>query len=122
MIHNQKLGDEGERLAAEFLESQGYLIREKKWRSGHSEIDLIAEKDEVLVFVEVKTRKSTAFGFPEESVSMAKQSHLARGAEFYLESCGWNGEIRFDIISIVKGKDKAIEIHHIRDAFFPKKK
>lgn len=120
MSSGNKLGQEGEALAAAWLGKEGYEILERNWRSGHSEIDLIARKEDIIVFVEVKTRKNADFGFPEDSVDAAKEKSLARGARDYLEKNKLDNEIRFDIISIIKAAGRVPEIYHIPDAFFPK--
>jgi putative endonuclease len=118
MIHHQYTGKRGERLAAAFLCNAGYEILQTNWRWKHAEIDIIARHNDVLVFVEVKTRSSTIYGLPEESVSQAKQCKLAEAAEAYLEQTRHKGEIRFDIISILVQKNRC-EILHLKDAFFP---
>ena len=73
----------GEDLATSLLLQKGYRILERNWRCGHLEVDIIAENDEYLVIVEVKTRKSSAFGSPEFFVDMQKQRHLIRAALYY---------------------------------------
>lgn len=115
MGNNIKSGQEGERLAAEYLQNKGFLILETNYRVRKSEIDIIASKGELMVFVEVKLRRNADYGFPEEAVDEKKWNKITEGAEAYLEKCGWNGIIRFDIISILKGR--VIEIVHIEDAF-----
>ena len=116
MGNNKKLGTEGERLAAEYLKSKGYEILERNFRSGKSEIDLITLKERTLVFVEVKIRSRTDYGMPEDWVTEHQTEMIIEGAENYLEERNWEGEIRFDIISIIK---KSVpEIEHFEDAFY----
>jgi putative endonuclease len=115
MGNNIKSGQEGERLAAEYLQKKGFLICETNYRAGKSEIDIIAIKGELMVFVEVKLRKSANYGYPEEAVNEKKWEKITEGAEAYLEKNRWNGIIRFDIISILKANKP--EITHIEDAF-----
>jgi putative endonuclease len=79
------LGRTGERLAAEELTRQGYSILERNFRCLHGEIDLIAVDGEDLVFVEVKTRRGTAYGLPEEAVTARKQQKLIQVATYYLD-------------------------------------
>ena len=81
----QGLGRTGERLAAEALISRGYQIRERNFRCLHGEIDLVAEHEQDLVFVEVKTRRGSAYGFPEEAVTPRKQRKLLEVATYYLD-------------------------------------
>lgn len=115
MGNNKKLGTEGERLAEEYLTGKGYAILERNYRAGRSEIDLIARDGSVLVFVEVKMRSSVDYGYPEDSVDDRKAGQITAGAEEYLERHDWEGDIRFDIVSIIK---KSIpEIEHFEDAF-----
>lgn len=98
--HNQ-LGEHGEALACTHLEELGYRILERNWRYDRAEIDIIAEKEGLLVVVEVKTRNTEFFGRPSEFVSERKQELLMKAAEAYLESEGLQSEVRFDIVGIV---------------------
>ena len=82
----RRLGRKGEDIARRKLESDGYSVLHANYRVGRLEIDLVAEKDGVLVFVEVRTRKGRGFGPPEESLTPAKQSHLVDAAQAYLEA------------------------------------
>ena len=113
MRNNLKKGRKAEERAAHFLLEKGYEILEKNYRYSYSEIDLIALNKEVLVFVEVKSRKSTNFGFPEEAVTEAKQTAVKRAAEAYILKTDWKKDIRFDIIAI----NGINEIEHFEDAF-----
>ncbi len=117
MAIQQEIGDKGEELAANYLKSKGYSILEKNFRARKSEIDLICQKDNLLVFVEVKTRSSTKFGNPESFVNEAKAAKVIEGAEAYIEINNWNEAIRFDIISIIFGGVKP-EVEHFKDAFY----
>lgn len=114
----QNLGDEGEMMASEFYQSHAYLIRDKNWRFGHLEIDIIAENQEALVFCEVKTRSSNCMGQPEEFVTRQKQKNVIRAANFYMNKFAIQKEVRFDVVSILKTKDKT-ELTHIPNAFLP---
>ncbi|HRI00980.1 MAG TPA: YraN family protein [Saprospiraceae bacterium] len=114
----QMIGIQGEQWAAEFLENKGYQILEKNWRYSKAEIDLIAKKNEILVFVEVKTRTYDFFGSPEEFVSLKKQNLIAEAASVYMEQIGHQWEIRFDVIGILAKTGKPIRIEHFEDAWF----
>ena len=116
MGKNNELGLEGEQLAVEYLKKKAWIIHEMNYRFSRSEIDLIASKDNLLIFVEVKTRTNTTFGLPEEFVDDKKAQNIIKGADHYIGKMDWKGNVRFDIISIVK--KKRIEIKHIEDAFF----
>jgi len=106
-------------MAVNLLLQKGYRILERNWRCGHLEVDIIAENDDFLVMVEVKTRKSTAFGSPEMFVDRQKQWHLIRAAIRYAKFKGVTKEIRFDIISVINSP-KIQEIKHIENAFKPR--
>ncbi len=110
-------GREGERLAAEYLEKKGYRIRERNLRVGHQEIDLVAEREGWIVFVEVKARSSTSFGQPEDFVDEAKGARIVEAADVYLTDIGWEGNVRFDIVAITFRPGEP-EILHIEDAFY----
>jgi putative endonuclease len=110
----------GEAAAADLLEQKGWRIAERNWRSGRCEVDIIAwAKDDLLVFVEVKTRSSEGFGGPEGAIDARKQNMLARAAGIYMESIGYEWEIRFDTVAVVLYKGAIAEIRHIEDVFFP---
>lgn len=115
MGNNKELGLEGEQLAADYLAGKGYIILHKNYRFKRAEIDLIAERDNVLVFVEVKYRKSNAFGFPETFVTERKQELMYSAAENYVSDKDPGCDIRFDIIAITKGVIPDIE--HFENAF-----
>ena len=87
-------------MAAEFLMRQGYEILERNFRVPGGELDLIAETDAVLVFVEVKTRSNDRFGQPAEAVDRRKQEHMRRAAAYYLMLYPAEKEVRFDVIEI----------------------
>ena len=84
MNHKQTIGRWGEHSATEYLEQQGYIILVRNFRAGRGEIDIIARQENILVFVEVKTRSSNRYGYPEHSVTPAKRIHLLAAAEKYL--------------------------------------
>lgn len=109
-------GNKGESIAEAYLSEKGYEILARNYRFKRAEIDIIASKENVLVFVEVKTRRSTRFGFPEESVTERKSRKVISAAENYIEETGWKKDIRFDVISVNIGT--AVEIEHIEDAFY----
>ena len=97
----QRLGQWGERLAADYLIEQGYLILDRNVRTKYGEIDLIASKDKVTVFIEVKTRRSTALGFPEISVDRKKQKKLVETAQAFIQEKPDLGDAwRIDVIAI----------------------
>lgn len=103
-------------MAAAYLQKQGYTIIHRNYRHKRAEIDLIAEKDGLLVFVEVKTRSSDTFGYPEEAVNRRKERMLLHAADTYIQQQKWEKDARFDIIAITLTAPEPI-IHHIEDAF-----
>jgi len=115
---NREKGRKGENLAVTYLETRGYKILDRNWIFEKIELDIIAEKDGIVVFVEVKARKNNDYGYPEEGVNVAKQENILEAAEEYLDAKDLDQEIRFDIISItgVAGHEN---IHHIMDAISP---
>jgi len=113
----QTFGKKGEDLACDFLTNLGYKIVARNYRFKRSEIDVICKGSDVLIFVEVKTRSSRNFGEPESFVSASQQKAINRAAEGYLSESDWSGDIRFDIISIVKSNHEE-EVFHIKDAFY----
>jgi putative endonuclease len=115
--HND-LGKLGENLATDFLKAHGYTILQNNWRFGSDEIDILAKKENFLIVVEVKTRKSDFFGSPETAVNRTKQKFLIREANAYILKENLDMEVRFDIISIVTRKAEPV-IEHIEDAFYP---
>jgi putative endonuclease len=115
--HNEK-GLSGEKLAALYLSQKGYDVLEKNWKFQHAEIDIIAQKDNVLVIAEVKTRSSNFFGEPEEFVTKQKQQHLIRATNAYIEKKNVDLEVRFDIVSVIFIGNNH-RVYHIEDAFHP---
>ena len=116
--HQQILGQEGENIATKYLIEKGYIILKRNFRWGHAEVDIIAQFNSQLVVVEVKTRNTSKYGDPEQSVSLKKQQLLAQATEAYLIVNNLDLTIRYDIISIIKNQYKT-EITHLEDAFWP---
>ncbi|MBK8846861.1 MAG: YraN family protein [Bacteroidetes bacterium] len=119
MAQHNDLGKAGETLAANFLREKCYILCESQYRYKKSEIDIIAKTENILVFIEVKTRSSAVFGEPEEQISTKKQEMMIAGANAYIEEKGWQGESRFDVISIILSPSTPAVIKHIEDAFYP---
>lgn len=115
MTDKIKTGNKGEEVAAQHLVSQGYEIVARNYRYKHAEIDLIVKKQNLLVFVEVKTRRQDSFGTPESFVSAKKAAKVMEGAEHYVFSMAWHGPIRFDIVAVSGHSSDSIE--HFEDAF-----
>ncbi len=118
MAEFHELGKLGEKIAAKYLRAKGYRILEQNYRYAKHEIDIIAEDEEYLVIVEVKTRESAAFGEPESFVTRQKQRSIIWAANAYINWKNVEKETRFDIIGIVLKNQKA-RVKHIEDAFYP---
>jgi len=111
------LGRWGEEEAARFLRRRGMKILERNYRTPVGEIDIIARKGKVLAFIEVKTRRGTAFGTPQEAVGAAKQRQILRTAQWYLgDGRGRGLQPRFDVVAVLAGSQGAT-VEHITDAF-----
>ena len=118
MAEHNDLGKEGEKLATAFLEKNGYKILEKNWTFQKAEIDIIAQKDEILAVVEVKTRSSIDFGLPQDFVKPKKIQLLLKAVNEYVIKKDLDLQIRFDIVAIHKDSSQKFVIEHIEDAFY----
>lgn len=117
MAEHNELGKFGEELAVEFLQKNGYAILETNWTFQKAEIDIIAQKDNTVAVVEVKTRSSIEYGLPQDFVKPKKIQLLVKAVNEYIVSNEIDSEVRFDIIAIYK-EDKTYKIDHIEDAFY----
>ena len=117
MAEHNELGKFGEELALEFLQKNSYDILETNWTFQKAEIDIIAQKENILAVVEVKTRSSIEFGLPQDFVKPKKIQLLVKAVNEYIISNDLDVEVRFDIIAIYK-EDKTYKIEHIEDAFY----
>jgi len=123
MAEHNDLGDLGEERAQAYLKSKGFHIRHVNWHNmtpsgkmGNLELDIVAQKDEWLVVVEVKTRSTETFEHPEEAITKKKIRNIVNATHEYIMQYDWQGETRFDVISVIPhGQDFLIE--HIEDAF-----
>lgn len=115
----QKTGDRGETAAAALLARRGYTVRERNFRTKYGEIDIIAENDEYIVFVEVKTRALTSFDRPAAAVDRKKQNRLIKAAMLWLEQNDTEKNARFDVVEVVYDKTTGVivDISHIEEAF-----
>lgn len=102
----QSLGRRGESLAAQVLQERGYIIVERNWRCQAGEVDLVTKQQDVWIFVEVRTRRSMAFGTPEESITPRKRARLIDVAATYLAEHGLTDvDWRIDVVAIEMGRD-----------------
>lgn len=108
--YRQRLGAAGETAVAQRYEAAGYVLLERNWRCRDGEIDLIARRRGTLVFCEVKTRSTDAFGTPAEAVTRAKRAQVRRVARRYLETCPVRfREIRFDVGAVTPDSVEIVE-------------
>lgn len=118
MSDRNGLGPKGEELAAGYLTCHGYKIRHRNWRSGRTEIDIVAENDQFIVFAEVKSRSADYAVHPAEAVNVPKQRTIINAASNYIDTYGIVKEARFDIITVVFSRHNS-EIDHIENAYYP---
>lgn len=119
--NTRQLGDEGEDLAALYLESKGFTILERNYFFERAEVDIVAYDETCIVFVEVKFRSSTRYGEPEDFVSEEKIEHIYKAAEAWLYERKMDGTpVRFDVVSIIRKDNHAPDIRHFENAFWMK--
>lgn len=113
-MNKRQIGSEQEYIAEQYLIKNGYIILERNFNTRTGEIDMIAKDREYLVFIEVKYRSSTAYGYPEEAITSTKKQKIIKTARYYMQLKGISQDVpcRFDVIVILKE-----DIHLIKDAF-----
>ena len=107
-----ELGKRGERQAVRYLKLNGYSIVETNYKNPFGEVDIIAEKGDVIAFIEVKTRQNENYGAPSEAVNSRRRLKYVQAAKYYFYGKQMDRTVRFDIIEILRG-----EINHIENAF-----
>ena len=113
----QQFGELGERIAERWLRRQGWRVIQRRFRSGHRDIDLVVERDGTVAFVEVKARQGTEFGDPVEAVNWQKQRELARSASVWIDRHGRPREVyRFDVVGVLVEGER-VRVRHIPNAF-----
>ena len=117
MAQHNDTGKQGEAVAMQYLQMHGYHILEANYRYQHAEIDLIALKGEMIIFIEVKTRSNLSFGEPETFVTYTKANLVMRAADHYIYARDWQHDIRFDVVAVTITPNGKISIKHIEDAF-----
>lgn len=111
------LGFLGESLACDILKKQGYKLIKRNYRTPVGEIDIIVQKDNITVFVEVKTRNDTKKGFPEESVNQRKLNKIHKNIQFYLKDNKSVKNYRIDVISLILSNNEIKYFRHIKNVF-----
>ena len=119
MPTTQSIGKQGEQLAKEYLVQKGYKILHSNWRYQKAEVDIIAETENFIVFVEVKTRAANRILEPEQAVDAKKQQLLIIAANGYCDTFDVEKELRFDVVSVILNSNQSPEITHIEEAFYP---
>ncbi len=117
MAKHNELGKFGEEMAVAFLQQNGYVILETNWTFQKAEIDIIAQKENVMAVVEVKTRSSIEFGLPQDFVKPKKIQLLVKAVNEYVITHDLDVEVRFDIMAIYK-EENDYKMEHIEDAFY----
>jgi putative endonuclease len=116
MAKHNELGKKGEQLAVDFLIKKDYEVLEKNYRYLKAEVDIIAQKDNILAVIEVKTRSTDYFGNPQDFVNPKKIKLLLSAIDNYVIEKNLDVEVRFDIIAIIH-QDSNTKIEHLKDAF-----
>ena len=118
MARHNETGKLGEKLAAVYFAEKGYRILHQNWQHNKLEVDIIAEKDGILHFIEVKTKRTRNYGYPEDQVSKQKIRNLIEAAEEYLHIAKqeWK-KIRFDILAITILDNEPTEYFLIEDVY-----
>jgi len=119
MAHHNHTGLLGEKMAAKYLSQKGFTILHQNWRHSHWEVDFIASLNNTLHFIEVKTRRTKKFGFPEDDVTKKKMENLINASEEFLFLYPEWKLMQFDILSITLLKNKPAEFFFIEDVYIP---
>lgn len=119
MVDRIALGRWGEDVAVQHLEAAGYVVLARNWRCREGELDVVARYGDAVVFVEVKTRSSTAYGEPAEAVTPVKARRIRGLAARWLTEARPAGlhDLRFDVISVLRQRDQPPTVTHLRGAF-----
>ena len=117
MAEHNELGKLGEKLAVEYLRNDGYKILETNWVFQKAEIDILAQKDDMLAVIEVKTRSSLDFGQPQDFVKPKKIQLLVKAVNEYIITNNLDINVRFDIIAVSR-ENAGFNVEHLTDAFY----
>jgi putative endonuclease len=113
----QAFGELGERIAERWLRQRGWRVLQRRFRTGHRDIDLVVQREDVVAFVEVKARRGDQFGDPVQAVNWKKQKELGRSARVWIARHGRRGEAyRFDVVGVLVD-DAGVRIRHVESAF-----
>ena len=117
MANHNDLGQKGEELAVDFLLKQGYEILSRNYIFQKAEVDIIAQKEDILAIVEVKTRSTNVFGNPQDFLKPKQIQRIVKAVDHFVTSHQLDVEVRFDIIAIVKNGNQ-FDIEHLENAYY----
>jgi len=117
MANHIELGKQGEQIAADFLREKGFKIIARNWRFKHKEVDIISYDGDYLVVTEVKTRTSSGWEHPRESITPLKIKFLVHATEAFVQTHKIDNKIRFDVVSVMPTDNMKWDIEHIENAF-----
>jgi len=117
MAQHNELGKKGEQLAVDFLLDKDFTILERNYRFEKAEVDIIAQQQDILAIIEVKTRSSTDFGNPQDFVKPKQIHRLVKAVDEYVTTNNLDLEVRFDIIAITTNR-KGFNLEHLENAFY----
>ncbi len=117
-MNKKTIGNKGESIAENYLKKKGYKIIERNFRTKSLEIDIIAEKENVLVFIEVRSKTKNDFGTPEETINFKKSKKLKRNSEKYINYKKYNGACRIDAICIIFENENKVKLNHYKNIIF----
>ncbi|SEA13911.1 YraN family protein [Bizionia paragorgiae] len=117
MAQHNELGRIGEDMAVDYLQNKGYTILERNYRFQKAEVDIIAQIEDTLAVVEVKTRSTADFGNPQDFVKPKQIQRLVTAVHEYVTSNNLDVEVRFDIVAIIK-ENKTVTLEHLENAFY----
>jgi len=113
----QQFGELGEQIAERWLTRHGWRVMQRRFRSGHRDIDLVVEREGTVAFVEVKARRGSEFGDPVEAVNWSKQRELIRSASVWIDRHGRpDDSYRFDVVGVLVEGDR-VRVRHVPNAF-----
>ena len=118
MAEHNETGSLAEKMAADWLIGKGYELLDTNYRHGHAEIDLIMKHRGLLIFVEVKFRSGTGYGFAEEFVDHIKRKLILKAADQYIFEKDWKKDIRFDIVGVYRDRNGSFNFRQFEDAFY----
>ena len=116
----KEIGELGENAAANLLIEKGYNILERNYRINHLEVDIIAQKDDTIAFVEVKTCAVDFIVSPLDAVNYRKQSHIVNAADGYMRHFNRSEEARLDVIIVLHNNGDVVSVEHIEEAYYPR--